>query len=133
MDITQVIRDAESDYVVFFLLISYIEALRFCNRLPARLTSLPITGIDDVSTRYQGLVVELDSASRKLDDKACVLIKKALHVFGTALHRLALLHAATDKATLGLNDPKASTTSTARNPGQPQLGSIAETRLALDS
>ena len=93
MEITDVIRDANSEYVVFFLLTAYIEALRFGDRLPARLTSLPLTGIHDVGTRCQGLVIELDSASRKLDDKACVLIKEALRVFGTAFHRLALLHA----------------------------------------
>ena len=98
MDITDVIREADSEYVVFFLLIAYIDALRFCNCLPARLTSLPVTGIDDVGARYQGLVAELESASRRMDDKACVLVTEALHVFGTALHRLASLHAATDKA-----------------------------------
>jgi len=103
MDITDVIRDADSEYVVFFLLTAYIEALRFGNSLPARLTSLPVTGIDDVGTRYQGLVVELDSA-RKLHDEARVLIKQALHVFGTALHRLALLHAAAGKAPPGMDD-----------------------------
>ena|SRR5882757_5606543 len=101
MDITDVIRDADSEHVVYFLLVAYIEALQFCNRLPARLTRLPVTGIHDIGTRYQDLVIELDSASRKLDDKACVLIAEALNVFGTALHRLALLHGATDDVPLG--------------------------------
>jgi hypothetical protein len=99
MDITDVIRDADSEYVVFFLLTSYIEALQFGNRLPARLTSLPVTGIRDLGRRYQDLVVELDAASRKLDNKARVLITEALQIFDTALHRLALLHATTGKAT----------------------------------
>jgi len=118
MDISDVMRDANSEYVVFFLLTAYIDALRFCDCLPARLTSLPFTGICDVATRCQGLVVELDSASRKLDDKTCVLIKEALHVFGTALHRLALLHAATGKATLGMDCPTASPPLIAQSPGR---------------
>jgi hypothetical protein len=99
MDITDVIRNADSEYVIFFLLTAYIEALQFGNRLPARLTRLPVTGIRDLGSLYQGLVVELDAASRKLDDKAHVLITEALQIFDTALHRLALLHATTGKAT----------------------------------
>jgi hypothetical protein len=108
MDITDVIRDADSEYVVYFLLVAYIEALQFCNRLPARLTRLPVTGVHDIETRYQDLVVELDSASRKLDDRVCVLIKEALHVFATALHRLVLLYAATDKVIPEIDGPMAS-------------------------
>ena len=108
MDITDVIRDADSEYVVYFLLVAYIEALQFCNRLPARLTRLPVTGIHDVGARCHGLVTELDSASRKLDDQACVVIKEALHVFATALHRLALLHVATEKVSPDVDGPTAS-------------------------
>jgi hypothetical protein len=33
-------------------------------------------------------MLELDAASKRLDDKKCVDIKEALSVFGTALHRL---------------------------------------------
>jgi hypothetical protein len=96
--------------VIFFLLTAYIEALRFGDYLPARFTSLPVAGIDDVGRRYHGLMVELDSA-RKLHDKAFVRIKEALHVFGTALHRPALLHAAAGKATSGVDDSTASPSS----------------------
>ena len=118
MDITDVIRDANSEYVIFFLLSAYIDALRFCNCLPARLTSLPLTGIHDVGTRYQSLVAERDSASRKADDKVDVLIKEALHVFGTALHRLALLHAAADTAPPAHEWPDGVAPLTARSAGR---------------
>ena len=104
MDITDVIRDARSEHVVSFLLIAYIESLQFSNRLPSRVTYLPVNGVHDVSSRYQILLVELDSALRKLDDKTCALIAEALKVFGTALHRLALLHVATENAPAGLTN-----------------------------
>jgi len=97
MDIIDAIRDTNSEYVVFFLLTAYIEALRFGDYLPARFTSLPVAGIADVGARYHGLTVELDSA-KKLHGKAFVRMKEALHVFGSALHRLTLLHAAAGKA-----------------------------------
>jgi hypothetical protein len=109
MDIKDAIRHADSEHVVFFLLTSYIiEALQFCNRLPARLTSLPLTGIQDVGTRYRGLMIELDSAPRKLDDTTRVLVTEALLIFGTALRRLELLHPATDEATVRADGPAAS-------------------------
>jgi hypothetical protein len=108
MNITDAIRDANSGYVVYFLLSAYIDALRFGNRLPSRLTGLPVAGIHDVDTRYQGLVAELDSASKTPDDKTSTIIEEALHVFGTALHRLELLQAATDKAFPGMDGLTAS-------------------------
>jgi hypothetical protein len=94
MMITNIIREANTEPEVYFLLTAYIESIQFgdkLNCLSEHLTSLPLTGLDDVRQRSVKLVTELDVASKRLDDKVCVVIKEALEVFGTALSRLELL------------------------------------------
>lgn len=91
MMIADAIRDAESECVIYFLLAAYIEAAQFGGKLPEYLTILPITGLKDVETRLQQLMMELDKASERLHEKACVVIKEALHIFDAALCRLKFL------------------------------------------
>ena len=94
MIIIDIIREAETEHDVYFLLTAYVEAVRFgdkLNCLSEPMTRLPFTGMDDVSGRFEKLVAELDVASRRLDDNTCEVIKEALHVFGTALNRLRSL------------------------------------------
>jgi hypothetical protein len=98
MMISDVIRNAESEYVIYFLLDAYIETVQFSAKLPERLTNLPIIGLNDVRTRFQQLVIELEKASKQLDDKACPVIKEALHIFGAALSRLRSLDAENDRS-----------------------------------
>lgn len=96
MMIADVIRNAATEHEIYFLLTAYVEAVRFCdtlNGLPERMTSLPLAGIDDVRSRFNKLVAELDAASKRLDHKACETIREALHIFGAALHRLGSLNA----------------------------------------
>jgi len=89
-----VIRGAETEHEIYFLLTSYIQAVRHSDRLrlaPELLARLPLHGMSDVQLRFEALVPELDKASRRLDGKGCVLIREALNVFGTALDRLTAL------------------------------------------
>lgn len=91
MMIADVIRQSRTEHEVYFLLTAYIDAVRFGDKvdcLSESMTLLPLTGIGDVSERFDRLIGELDAASRQLDDKACEAIKEALHIFGVALKRL---------------------------------------------
>jgi two-component system, chemotaxis family, response regulator Rcp1 len=89
-----VIRTAETEHEIYFLLTSYAQAVRY-ERLvespPEPIVRLPVRGFDDVHERFDQLVPELDAASRRLDDKAVALIKQALQTYGTALARLQSL------------------------------------------
>lgn len=94
--IADVIRKAETEHEVFVLLTAYIEAVRFCDKLhylPDDITRLPLDGAMDVRTRFEQLILELDAASRRLDDRSCLVIREAVHIFGTALSRFELLDA----------------------------------------
>ena len=91
---TDVIRTADSEHEIYFLLTSYIEVVRDSrppHPMPEHITRLPLNGVTDLRQRFEQLVPELDAASRRLDDKAVALIKQARHAFGTALDRLLLL------------------------------------------
>ena len=91
---TDVIRTAENEHEIFFLLTSYAEAVRYdrpMQPLPEAITRLPVRGVADVWERFDQLVPELDAASKRLDDRAVALIKQALHTYGTALGRLQTL------------------------------------------
>jgi len=94
MMINDIIRESATEHEVYFLLTSYVEAVRFGDKLQClseSMLNLPLTGMDDVSERFEKLIVELDAASRRLDDGTCVLIKEALQVFGAATSRLRRL------------------------------------------
>ena len=91
--ISNIIREANTESEVYFWLTAYIEAMRFgdkLNLLSEHPTRLPLTGLDDVRGRSAKLIAELDVASKRLDDKVCVVIKEALEIFGTALTRLEM-------------------------------------------
>lgn len=94
MTITDVIRDADSDHVIYFLLSAYVNANRCGDRLkslPEPVAALPLSSTADVKSRFEVLIVELDAASKRLDDQACLMLKDALTIFGTALNRLQSL------------------------------------------
>jgi hypothetical protein len=89
-----VIREAKNEHEILFLLTSYVEAVRFgdqLNLVPESVKKLPLTGISEVRQQLQQLIVELDKASKDLNDNACVVIKEALHLFSTAVNRLESL------------------------------------------
>jgi hypothetical protein len=92
--IADAIRETDTEHEIYSLLTAYIEAVRYggeLDLLSEPLTSLPITGPDDIRARSAILIAELDSASKRLDDKACAVIKEALVIFGAALNRFELL------------------------------------------
>ena len=94
MKIADVIRSANSEHEIYFLLTAYIRTMPFCDllsRMPEPITRLPLNGIPDVRSRFGKLVMELDTASKQLDDDTCSSIKGAMHVFGTSLERLVVL------------------------------------------
>lgn len=93
--IVTVIRDAETEQEVYFFLTAYVETLQYgdqLNLLPESMKALPLGGLENVQDRFQQFMVELDRASKRLDHKACGVIKEALHTFGTALTRLEALN-----------------------------------------
>lgn len=91
MMILDVIQDADSEYVIFFLLAAYLEAALFAGKLPEYMKSLPIVGGGDVAMRYQRLMTELHEAAREADHTSCLEMQDALRVFDAALCRLAFL------------------------------------------
>ena len=91
MTIVDVIQDADSEYVIYFLLAAYIEAAQFAAKLPEYVRTLPIAGFGDVELRYQQLMMALHKAVEQRHDNACPEIQDALRVFDTALCRLAFL------------------------------------------
>jgi hypothetical protein len=90
-----VIRNSKTEHEIYFLLTSYIEAVRFCDKLhcsiPEHITRLPLRGIADVRERFEHLMLELDTASKRLDDNSCMVIREGVHIFGAALNRLGAL------------------------------------------
>jgi len=84
-----VIREAKSEYEIYFLLTSYIEAVRFGDQLnvvPESVKDLPLDG-GRVKQQYQKLV-ELD---RHAAGNAKAVIDEALPIFKSALDRLEAL------------------------------------------
>lgn len=92
--ITDVIRDAESEHQIYFLLTAYLEAVRYSdklNLLPDTVTRLPIASMADVKARFEHLFIVLDCESKGLNDRVCMVLKEALHIFSTAINRLESL------------------------------------------
>src|SRR5688572_9105864 len=97
--LVDVLREAGDENEIYCLLTAYIDASRFCHRhhfMSEPVMRLPVTHVDDVRTRFESLVAELDAASKALDDSACVVLRDALHVFGTALHGLRQIGSSDD-------------------------------------
>lgn len=91
MMIADVIRQAQTEHEINFLLTAYFEATQFGGEKNFTSTTtimLPLTGKDDLQKRFDLLVADLDKASKALDDNACLPIKETLHVLGNALHQL---------------------------------------------
>jgi chemotaxis family two-component system response regulator Rcp1 len=115
---TDVIRTAENEHEIYFLLTSYAEAVRYdrpVHPVPEPITRLPVRGPDDVRERFDQLVPELDVASKRLDDKRVALIKQALHTYGTALGRLKSL----EKEKGGVSSENANASSVSASPQEP--------------
>jgi hypothetical protein len=89
--ITNAIRNANTEHEVLFLLTTYVEAARDSGRLhflSECVTELPLHGVPEVRARLLNLLLELDAASRNLDDYTRDVLHEAVYIFGTALEQL---------------------------------------------
>ena len=89
-----IIRNANTEHEIYFLLTSYVEAVRFCDKphcVSEHIIRLPLNGAADVGERFRQLMIELDAASKRLDDDSCTVIREAVHILGSALNRLSVL------------------------------------------
>ena len=92
--ITDVIREAESEHEIYFLLTAYLEAIHFSDKLKLQsdlADILPMASMDKVRKRFEEFIVELDRASKELNHDACLVLKEAMLIFNIALNRLELL------------------------------------------
>jgi hypothetical protein len=90
MMIADVIREADTEHEIYFLLTSYVEAVRYFdkfNMLPAGMRDLPITSFDDVTARVEGLGARIDGT----DVLNRPVIKEAMEIFVVARDRLGVL------------------------------------------
>jgi hypothetical protein len=93
MLIVDVIREADNEHEIYFLLTAYVEAVRHCDplhHLPEIVRELPFNGVKDVSVRAESLRAILESPET-LDDKIRLVLAEALGIFAVARHRLEML------------------------------------------
>ena len=110
MIMANIIRQLHTEHEIYFFLTAYIQAVRYCDKLaflPRQMSDLPLKGREDLQARFEQLLVELDKASRRLDDNACVVIKEALAVVGTSLTCLRLLQLKRRWSPPGVGKPSA--------------------------
>ena len=94
MMILQAIREAGSENELYELLSAYSQAVCVDEVADASSSGTSNTRITDaaaVARRIEALVLALQAASRRLDDRGRLLIKEVLHVFCAALDKLELL------------------------------------------
>jgi len=93
MLIVDVIREADSDHEIYFLVTSYVEAVRYCDPLrllPMVVRELPLNDVEDVTIRVEMLRAILESPDA-LSDEIRLVLAEALDIFGMARHRLDAL------------------------------------------
>jgi hypothetical protein len=92
--ITDALKQARTNHVVYFLLTAYVESLGWYDpprsRLPARVMRLPVRGVADVIKRLNALRRVL---RRHVHDAPTIrsVLEEAVEIFGMASHRLKLL------------------------------------------
>jgi hypothetical protein len=94
MVIADAISEAETEYVVYFLLEAYLNTASRRTALqsvPERIIMLPLTGRHDAKLRFALLQAELDERAGRQDDEAGAAIREAVMVFSTAVRRLESL------------------------------------------
>jgi len=94
MLITDVIREADNEPEIFFLLTAYVEAVNYCDkldRLPDPIKDLPFVGAADVRARLELLEAVLADAFRRQDDPDRPIVREAMEIFSAALSRLEAL------------------------------------------
>lgn len=92
--LTDAIREASTGHEIYFLLTSYVEAVRYCDKLcyfPAPMRDLPFTGKDDLKARVEDLELRFGEPSETPDSGDLMIVWEALDIFGAALDRPDLL------------------------------------------
>ena len=101
MQIMEVMRRVHSEGEVRFLLSAYVETLPFYDHsrsLPRHVTTLPLSGVDDVRARFESLLdIELNDgaacAAEGEREGVHAIVREATEIFGVALTRLQSLQA----------------------------------------
>ena len=94
MIITDAIQKARSKFTVCFLLTAYLEAVKGFSEespFPARVSTFPIGGRDDVAARFTDLSAIVEQGFGGTPCTGYAAINEAALVFGIALHRLDTL------------------------------------------
>ena len=95
MKITEAIKTADTEHVVYFLLTAYVETLDYYDplrsSLPEQVKRLPMTGIPDISDRLRAVRGAIEQYAKS---HARLLIEEVVEVFGAALQRLSALQEA---------------------------------------
>ena len=94
MLIIDVIREANNEHEIYFLLTAYVEAVRYCDKLnilPDPMRELPFIGMEDVRARIEVLGSELGKPSREAEGRDYDIVREALAIFAAALNRLVSL------------------------------------------
>ena len=94
MLIVDVIREAANEHEIYFLLTSYVEAVRYCDKLtilPDPMRELPFVGMEDVRARIEALRDELGRPSREAGRRDHDIVREAMAIFTVALDRLVSL------------------------------------------
>ena len=106
MKITEAIKTADTEHVVYFLLTAYVETIGYYDPLrssvPSYVKRLPVTGIADVSKRLGALRMTIERYARS---KTRLLIEEAVEIFSLALQRLTVLQNAPRFAITMMTNP----------------------------
>jgi hypothetical protein len=101
MTFTDLIRSSASQHEIRSLLTAYVDAVRHddgLNGISKQITNIPLSDVADVKQRVVALLVELDTASKRLDHRSCGQIKEALQIFAAASDRMQYLAAEQQRA-----------------------------------
>jgi hypothetical protein len=92
LKITEAIKTADTEHVVYFLLTAYVETLHYYDPLraclPEHVKHLPMTGMSDISERLRAV---RSAAEQHAEPQARLLMGEVLEVFSAALQRLSEL------------------------------------------
>jgi|SRR6476620_315376 len=91
MMITDAIREAQSEYAVYFLLTDYVETLQFSRIFPAQVVRLPLAGLVDVRDRLDRLAAHFETTMRLMDTSTCDIVSEAIVIFDAAIRRVSEL------------------------------------------
>ena len=88
MMITDAIREAQSEYAVYFLLTDYVETLQFSEKFPAQVVRLPLAGLEDVRHRLDRLAAHFETTMPLIDTSTCDIVSEAIVIFDAAIRRV---------------------------------------------